>query len=152
MPILFRKVIFGKDYSSTKIPRKKIVWSGIFIFQKVLLLLTGNFGWTIALYMELTGNLLLRTPLKFICPCIKLTKAKHWSKACHDANLKPIKSLLNVTFGGNFNTLVTVSSLKRTILYKADYCSQRVVLPQPFILPKPNFWNIFFYKVPNQVS
>jgi hypothetical protein len=25
MPILFRKVIFGKDYSSTKIPRKKIV-------------------------------------------------------------------------------------------------------------------------------
>jgi hypothetical protein len=54
IPVAFNKIVFGKDHSSTKIPTKIYGFSGIFIFQIFLLVLTGISEWMIALYKEST--------------------------------------------------------------------------------------------------
>jgi hypothetical protein len=54
MSIKFYKVSFGKSYTSTKIPRENLSFTGIFIFQIFLLLSTRTSGKIRALYIEST--------------------------------------------------------------------------------------------------
>jgi hypothetical protein len=56
VPIAFSKVILCKIDTFTKIARKKIVFSGIFIFHIILQLTIGSVGWIKALYMESIQN------------------------------------------------------------------------------------------------
>jgi hypothetical protein len=111
---------------------KTFVFNGIFIDQIFVFLKTGVSDWINALYIESTENL----PLSFRFyrttsdPCNNWTRSSRWSKVFQATSLGPMRSRLKAISNGEFCiTVAKVSDLWRTILYKAGYCSRRVVFP-----------------------
>jgi hypothetical protein len=137
VPALLCKIVFGKDHSHRqRYQPKKLIFTPIFIFQIFLLLSAGTSRWISCLYMESTDNSLFscRFHRNSSVPYVSCTWAKRWERRVNHATLDRIKSLLNVTFtfGGEVSmTKAVVSLLWWTILYKAGYCFQSVVLPSP---------------------
>jgi len=120
-------------------PRRKyhantLVFSGIFIFQSLLLLelSTGISGRMSVLYIESTENLsfFVRFHWNLSGPSDKWIESNRMSKSFQDVCRVPSKLFLNETFGGKVsNTFAIVSLLFRTIEYRARYCSLRVDWP-----------------------
>jgi hypothetical protein len=72
-----------------------LVFSGIFIFQIILLFSTNPRGWIIALYMESTENLpfSFRFQQNSFAPCVKWTKENLGSNSFQDASWGLTRSL-----------------------------------------------------------
>ena len=93
LPYQFRlaRLSFVRIAPRRRYHAKILVFSGIFIFQILLLLSTGTTGCIKTLYMESTGNLpsSLRFHRNLSGPCVSWTEVKRCNKAFQDACLGP---------------------------------------------------------------
>ena len=132
MPIMLGKVVFSKNYTPTKIPRKHFSLKRDLHLPNFVIILTS--GRISALYIESTENLpfFVRFHWNLSEPSDNWTDSNQMSKAFRDACLVPTKLRLNETSGGEVpNTFAIVSLLFRTIAYRAGYCSLRADWPRP---------------------
>jgi hypothetical protein len=107
MLVLFYKIVFGEDHTSTKIQTKDYSLKWYFYLPNFLVMIK-------ALYMESIENFPFscRFHQKISVTSVNWTKFKCTSKVVQAARPRPIKSLLSVIFGrGDFVTIAIESLL-----------------------------------------